>query len=109
MTDKIPGLNEAIPKWDVALEALARNEYQQKGAALRIDDFTRLSKDHVIRFDDIMVTLFELVLQGEWRYEDDERVIKILTRDEVNHLYVNGRLSDNDVRDYTGYWSPTHR
>lgn len=109
MTDKVPDSNEPIPKWDVALEALARDEYQKKGVALRIDDFARLAKDHAIRFDDIMVTLFELVLQGEWRYEDDERTIKVFTRSEVNHLYVNGRLSDRDVRHYTGYWSPIHR
>ncbi len=106
MTEKIPGTSENIPKWDIALAALAREAWKKKGEALRIDDFLQLAADHSIRFDDIMVTMFELVLQNKWSYKVADGTKTNITRDEVNNLYVNGRLNEADVRDYIGLWQP---
>jgi hypothetical protein len=104
--DKLNGLDEEVPKWDIALAALAREEADKTGGSLGVDDFQRLAKQHAIRFDDIMVTMFELVLQGEWRYLDANGKPQTITRDEVNELYVEGRLRDADVKEYTGSWLP---
>jgi hypothetical protein len=94
------------PKWDVALEALARDESKKLSRPLQVEDFLRLAREHAIRFDDIMVTMFELVLNDEWTYLDGDQKPTAITRNEVNNLYVNGRLNDKDVREYDGYWSP---
>ena len=106
MREELKGFDEEIPKWDVALSALAQEEAGKCGGQLQITDFQRLAKDHAIRFDDIMVTMFELVIQGEWRYDDANGVTKVISRDEVEKLYVGGRLAEPDVVQYTGTWTP---
>ncbi len=103
---KIPETGEEIPKWDVALEALAREECEQSGSALKMDDFKQLAQTHAIRFDDIMVTMFELVLNKKWIYHAPGKEHPQITRDEVNRLYVNGRLKNEDVAKFTGQWTP---
>jgi len=97
--------DEEIPRWDVALESLLNEEHHRLGRALQIDDFHHLAAQHAIRFDDIMATLFELVLNGNWRYADHDDP-RPLTRDRVNRLYINGRLDPVDVREFRGEWSP---
>ncbi|TPW09966.1 MAG: hypothetical protein FD130_2354 [Halothiobacillaceae bacterium] len=106
MTLPIQAPPHPVPKWDVALEALSREESLLQNRPLQLDDFLRLAKTHAIRFDDIMVTLFELVLNQRWRYTSKTGVVTPITRDEVNHLYVNGRINEDDVRHYDGFWSP---
>jgi hypothetical protein len=104
--EELKGFDEEVPKWDVALAALTREEADKLGSGLRIADFQRLAAQHAIRFDDIMVTMFELVIQGEWRYEQPDGVARPITRDEVENLYVGGRLAEADVIQYTGLWCP---
>jgi hypothetical protein len=104
--EELKGFDEEIPKWDIALAALAKEEAGKLGHGLRIADFQRLAAEHAIRFDDIMVTMFELVIQGEWRYQYPDGVDKAISRDEVDKLYVGGRLVEADVNEYVGLWSP---
>lgn len=92
-----------VPKWDPALESLVNEEFQKHGA-LTLDDFTRLSKEYTIRFDDIMFTVFELCLEGIWEYIDDAGRKVALTRDDVNQLLVNRRIKEEDMASYTGVW-----
>jgi hypothetical protein len=103
---ELKGFDEEIPKWDIALAALAAEEAGIMGQGLMVKDFHRLAEEHVIRFDDIMVTMFELVIQGEWIYQDVDGVERSITRDEVDSLYVGGRIADADVMQYLGLWSP---
>lgn len=95
-----------IPKWDVALEALLQEEYIKLGRKLNIDDFHGLSVEYSIRFDDIMETVFSLTLEGKWIYQDVNGLGKEITQEMVDRLYVNARLYEDDVREYTGGWSP---
>lgn len=95
-----------IPKWDVALEALIREEYVKLNCALKIDDFHHLSVEYSIRFDDIMETVFALTIEGRWTYQDEKGRDKEITQDMVDDLYVNARLHEDDVREYTGGWRP---
>lgn len=104
--DALKGFDEEVPKWDIALAALAREEAEKLNQGLRIADFKRLADDHAIRFDDIMVTMFELVINNEWRYEYPDGVDKPISRDEVEKLYVGGRLVEADVNAYEGLWLP---
>jgi hypothetical protein len=100
--------NEVVdmPKWDVALALLVRDEYQHKGKALDIDDITRLAREHAIRFDDIMETVFALCIHGQWRYVDATGNARSITQDEVDKLYVDRRLYEKDLREYNGGWCP---
>lgn len=96
----------AVPKWDVALEALAREEYHKKQAALDVDDLRRLALEYAIRFDDIVVTLFELCLHGEWQYRDRAGRAEEMTRERYDELTAGGRLKDRDLVGFDGGWSP---
>jgi hypothetical protein len=104
--EELKGFDEEVPKWDIALAALAKEEASIMGQGLMVKDFHRLAEEHVIRFDDIMVTMFELVIQGEWKYQDTDGVEKPITREDVDKLYVGGRLAEADVMQYLGLWSP---
>lgn len=91
-----------VPAWDVALANLVKEEFQKKGAPLIMDDFTRLAKEYTIRLDDIMVTMFEMVIAGEWKYQGEQRI----ERSTLNELYVGGRLHAKDLEPFSGGWSP---
>jgi hypothetical protein len=104
--EKLKGFDEEVPKWDIALAALASEEAGKKGSGLTVKDFQHLADTNAIRFDDIMVTMFELVIQGEWKYKDANGIDKLISRDEVDKLYVGGRLAEADVMQYTGQWIP---
>ncbi len=95
-----------VPKWDVALEALVREEYQKTGQALRVDDLRRLATEYAIRFDDMMVTLFELCLHGEWQYREAGGTPREMTREIFDELTSGGRLKDRDLAGFDGGWSP---
>lgn len=95
-----------VSKWDLALEALVREEFRILGRALHMEDFRRLAQQHAIRLDDIMVTLFELVIQGEWNYRDEQGRERSFDRDTLDGLYVNRRLQEQDLQGFTGGWLP---
>ncbi len=88
--------------WDVALANLTREECEKKGEPLVLDDFTRLAKEYQIRLDDIMITMFELVIHKNWLYEGEQEI----TRNTLSELYVNGRLHFEDLQVFTGAWKP---
>lgn len=104
--DALKGFDEEVPKWDIALAALAKEETEKLKHGLRIAELKKLADDHSIRFDDIMVTMFELVINKEWRYEYPDGVDKPISRDEIEKLYVGGRLVKADVITYEGLWLP---
>lgn len=104
--EKLKGFDEEVPEWDIALAALASEEAGKQGRGLTIRDFQHLAEEHAIRFDDIMVTMFELVIQGKWKYQDANGIDKLISRDEVEKLYVGGRLAEADVMQFTGQWIP---
>ncbi|HFQ91729.1 MAG TPA: hypothetical protein ENK29_02480 [Chromatiales bacterium] len=98
--------HEEIPKWDVALEALARETCQHLERPLNQLDVRRLARQYAIRFDDIMITLFELVIHGKWVYLDETGKPREITREVLDGLYVNGRLEERDLVDFAGGWRP---
>lgn len=106
MSDSLNDFDEEIPKWDIALAALAKEDYEKAGRNLTLEDFKGEAAEHAIRFDDIMVTIFELCIEGEWQYREADGRDRAITREEVDNLYVGGRLADKDVAAYTGSWRP---
>ena len=95
-----------IPKWDVALEALVKEEHQKLARPLHLEDFQRLAQQYTIRLDDIMVTLFELCIQGLWQYRSDDGKQRDITRELLQEMTAGGRLKDEDLRNFTGGWVP---
>jgi len=104
--EQLKDVDVEVPRWDIALASLASEEAGKLNRGLTIKDFEHLAEEHAIRFDDIMVTMFELVIQGKWKYLDDNGINKIISRDEIEKLYVGGRLAKADVMQYTGQWIP---
>ncbi len=97
---------ENMPKWDVALASLARDTYAHKTAPLTLEDFRGLAREHAIRFDDIMETMFLLVIHGEWQYLDAAGHRQQLDQQTLDGLYVKRRLSEQDVAAFDGGWVP---
>lgn len=95
-----------IPKWDVALEALVKEEHGKQGKPLTLEDFRRLANQYTIRLDDIMATLLELAVHGRWRYCNPQGIPQIITRDEVDALHKRGRIQEADMQAYGGSWHP---
>jgi hypothetical protein len=93
-----------IPKWDVALESLLKEEYLKLGRPLYLRDFQRLAQHYAIRLDDIMVTLFELCIHGLWDYRDSENSSQEITRELLENMTAGGRLKDEDLKNFSGGW-----
>lgn len=106
MSDSVQDFDEEIPKWDIALAALANEIAENSGKVLTLEDFKQIAQKYAIRFDDIMVTMFELCIHEQWQYQDAEGNDRVISREEVDNLYVGGRLADADVAAYTGNWRP---
>lgn len=98
--------DEEIPRWDVAIEALIHEEFINRRRMLVIADFDRLAQQYAIRFDDIMATVFELVVCGKWSYLDDQGVSRTFSREDVDRLCVHGRLARPDIEKLAGRWRP---
>ena len=99
-------VNEDMPRWDVALASLAADACRRKGAPLQLDDFHALAREHAIRLDDIMETMFLLVINGEWTYTDSDGRQRKLDQETLDGLYVKRRLSEKDLAAFDGGWQP---
>jgi len=97
---------EFLPKWDVALAALAKDAYQKKAAPLVLDDFRHLASEHAIRFDDIMESMFQLAIHEEWKYTNSSGNEQTLDQATLDSLYVKRRLSEEDLGAFDGDWQP---
>ncbi len=95
-----------IPDWDIAIANLANDTFSSKGASLKLIDFKKLATDYNIRLDDIMITMFQLVIHGEWRYSDKDGAPQTITQETLDNLYVNRRLTELDLQDFSGSWEP---
>jgi len=93
-------MNE-IPKWDVALENLAREEYEKTGQSLDMDDFKQMGKKHRIRFDDLMHTLCQLVVNDVWTQQGEG-----CNDSDLEALFVYNRLDEKIAEKYSVHWQP---
>ncbi|HFD80203.1 MAG TPA: hypothetical protein ENK05_07430 [Gammaproteobacteria bacterium] len=98
--------SEDHPKWDVALASLALDEQRRKTTPLTLEDFGRLASEYRIRLDDIMETMFLLVIHGQWEYLDASGKAQALDRQTLDRLYVKGRLAADDLAAFDGGWRP---
>ena len=98
--------DQDMPKWDVALASLASDEYRRKSAPLNLDDFRELAKQHTIRLDDIMETMFLLAIHDKWHYLDANGQHRPLDQETLDNLYVKRRLSEQDLAEFSGGWQP---
>jgi len=71
---------------------------------LTIDDFKGLAARYQIRFDDIMATVLELTVHGQWVYMREDGVVEVLSRKKVDGLYDQGRLEAQDLTAFGGEW-----
>ena len=98
--------DQDMPKWDVALAALAGEECGKKGSPLTMSDFRRLAKEYAIRLDDIMETMCLLVINKEWVYMDQTGQTQALNQDTLDAIHVKRRLTEDDLSRFDGIWQP---
>jgi hypothetical protein len=99
--------NQDMPKWDVAIASLANDHYRKKTGPLTLDDFRNLAREHAMRLDDIMETMFLLAIHREWEYSDASGEKRPLDQQTLDGLYVKRRLSEEDLSSFDGSWQPT--
>jgi len=102
----MPANEDSMPKWDVALAALVDDTYRTKAAPLDLDDFHDLARQHAIRLDDIMETLFQLVINGTWVYTGSDGKALALDQATLDGMYVKRRLSEQELSTFDGDWRP---
>lgn len=95
-----------MPKWDEALSNMVNEAYAKQERPLSLGDFSELADEYSFRLDDIMVTVFQLVINGDWKYVDVSGSEQQFTPDTLNKLYVNRRLKEEDLKNFDGGWSP---
>jgi len=98
--------NQDKPKWDVAIAAMANDQYRKKNGPLTLDDFRNLAIEHAMRLDDIMETMFLLAINREWGYSDASGEKQPLDQETLDGLYVKRRLSKEDLDSFDGSWKP---
>jgi hypothetical protein len=98
--------NQDMPKWDVAIAAMAKDQYRKKTAPLTLDDFRSLAREHAMRLDDIMETMFLLAINQEWEYRDAAGEKQPLYQKTLDGLYMKRRLSEEDLSSFDGSWQP---
>jgi hypothetical protein len=101
-------LNQGMPKWDVAIASMANDHYRKKAGPLTLDDFRSLAREHAMRLDDIMETMFLLAINQEWEYSDAAGEKQPLDQKTLDGLYIKRRLSEEDLSSFDGSWQPTH-
>ena len=99
--------NQDMPKWDVAIAALAKDQYRKKASSLTLDDFRSLAREHAMRLDDIMETMFLLAINREWEYSDASGDKQSLTQEILDSLYVKRRLSEEALSSFDGGGRPS--
>ncbi len=96
---------EDEPKWDVALEAMVIDELRKRAAPLSLDVFRNLATQYSVRMDDIMETMFLLVIYRQWNYQDESGKPQVFTQKTLDNLYVKRRLSEHELSQYNGSWT----
>ena len=97
---------EDIPKWDVALESLAKDECAKLGRPLELSDFKELGKVYKIRFDDLMHTLCQLVENEMWDQVGTDDSGNQVDAAELEDLFVYNRLDEKIAQKYHVKWQP---
>lgn len=95
-----------IPKWDVALEAIAKDKYTNLGRPLELSDFKQLGHDYQVRFDDLMHSLCQLVKHNQWQQRGTDEQGNIVSDDKLESLFVYDRLDEKVAEKYHVTWQP---
>ena len=98
-------MNE-IPKWDVALEAIAKDKYVELGRPMDLADFKQLAQEYKVRFDDLMHSLCQLVKHEAWSQHGVDEQGKVLSDDKLEELFVYNRLDEKIAEQYAVKWQP---
>lgn len=95
-----------VPNWDVALEALFKEEFRQLGRAMQLDDFRRLGQAHRIRVHDMMATMYQLERHGKWHHRGRDEAGRATDEPDLEALFQHGRLDEDTAEKFTVGWSP---
>lgn len=98
--------DDDMPRWDVAIEGMVKDEYRKQGAPLKMDDFRRLAADYDFRLDDIMETVFLMVMHEAWSYSVDASDSRTLSHEVLVELCTKKRLNDQDLAGINGGFAP---
>ncbi|MCB1754372.1 MAG: hypothetical protein KDJ38_02550 [Gammaproteobacteria bacterium] len=98
--------DDDMPRWDEAIAGMVKEEFRNKNAPLVMTDFRRLAKDYDFRLDDIMETMFLMVMHEAWAYQASASDQKELTHETLIEYCTKKRLSEDDLKVFNGTWMP---
>jgi len=94
------------PLWDEGISSLLNGEFERAQKPLAMADLRAYSLEHAVRIGDILETLFLMGIYGVWKYTNEEGVEQKLDEDALNALLSKGRLNDEDLKAFSGFWQP---
>ncbi len=97
---------EDMPLWDVAIEGMVVEDYNKKNLPLALSNFNDLAKEYDFRLDDIMETVFLMVMHGAWQYRAGSEDYRKLDRETLLEYCTKKRISDEELAAFGGVWLP---
>jgi len=94
------------PIWDEGISSYLYGEFERKQAPLSTEELRVSAIEQAVRIGDILETLFLMAIYGEWKYTDESGQEQTLDEDALNELYGKGRISEEELKAFPGFWSP---
>lgn len=100
-------LQDSDPLWDEGISSYLKGEYEKKKAPLTSADLQNVASEWAVRVGDLMETLILMAISGNWHYCDAQDGSPIeLDEVALDELYAKGRISADDMKEFTGVWLP---
>lgn len=95
------------PLWDEGISSYLVGEYEKQKKPLTSADLQNIANEWAVRVGDLLETLFLMSISGVWQYYDAEDGSSIeLDEVALDELYAKGRVSADDMKEFSGVWSP---
>ena len=98
--------DDDMPNWDVAISGMVEEEFRKTGQPLIMDDFKALAREYDFRLDDIMETVFLMMMHEAWAYSPAATDKRQLNHETLVEYCLKKRMSAEDLDAFDGSWQP---
>ncbi len=98
--------DDDMPSWDVAIAGMIEEEYRKTKKPLFMQAFRDLASEYDFRLDDIMETVFLMVMHEAWSYNASPDDKKELNHETLVEYCLKKRMTAEDLDLFAGSWQP---
>ncbi len=100
-------VKDGDPLWDEGISSYLIGEFEKQQKPLNNVALQNIANQWAVRVGDLLETLFLMSISGAWQYCDAEDGSAIeLDEEALDALYAKGRVSADDMKEFSGVWSP---